>query len=81
VGESVSEYVLTDPAVLRLAEGVFALTYLAQWKRAGAKSASAPEEMYVTSIWRREGQGWLNVFSQDTAVSRKQVEVTASDRP
>ena len=65
-GPTVLEYELTNPQTLLLADGVFALTYLARWTRAPKTDTSAREAMYVTSIWRRERQVWVNVFSQDT---------------
>ena len=65
-GPTVSWYELTDPRLMRLAEGVVALSYRATFQRV-ARSASDPESMYVTSIWRKERGTWANVFSQDTS--------------
>lgn len=42
------------------------LTYRADYLMAGAGAEAA---MYVSSLWRREADGWINVFSQDTPVS------------
>jgi hypothetical protein len=39
------------------------LAYRATYLRVGR---AAEEEMFVSSIWRRERTGWVNVFSQDT---------------
>jgi hypothetical protein len=39
------------------------LAYHACYLRVGR---AEEEEMYVSSIWRRRGAGWVNVFSQDT---------------
>ncbi len=66
-GPTVSQYELTLPRLMRLAEGVVALSYLARFQRVVRSGASKPEAMYVTSIWRQERDTWVNVFSQDTS--------------
>jgi hypothetical protein len=63
-GPTVSWYELRDPQVLRLADDVICLTYLARYGRPA--NPAQPEVMYVTSIWQREAEAWVNVFSQDT---------------
>ncbi len=66
-GPTVSWYELTQPHLMRLAEGVVALSYLARFQRIARSGASEPESMYVTSIWRQQRGTWVNVFSQDTS--------------
>lgn len=39
------------------------LSYRASFVRAGGRQT---EVMYITSLWQRSGDGWLNSFSQDT---------------
>jgi hypothetical protein len=46
------------------------LVYRARYVRAGG---IAEEEMYVSSIWRRRGDGWVNLFSQDTPATGQQL--------
>ena len=62
-GASVTAYALSDLRVLPLADGLALLAYHARYRRVGR---DADEEMYVSSIWRRAGDGWVNLFSQDT---------------
>ena len=66
-GPTVSSYELTDPRLMRLADGVVALSYLARFQRVARSGASGPESMYVTSIWHQERGAWVNLFSQDTS--------------
>ena len=75
-GPTVSWYELTDPRVMRLAENVVALSYLARWRRVTPRGASESESMYVTSIWRHEHGTWANVFSQDTRCEAGEREAT-----
>ncbi len=63
-GPTVAEYALSDARLLLLAEGVVLLAYRARFRRIGRE---VPEVMYVSSVWRETGQGWRNIFSQDTA--------------
>jgi hypothetical protein len=62
-GPTVANYSLSDAIILLLAEDTILLSYLARWTRiANGKQ----EAMYITSIWKKTGQIWLNIFSQDT---------------
>lgn len=65
VGATVAQYAIEQPRLLPLADGVVLLAYLAKYSRVA--SPEQDEAMWVSSIWRREGDGWRNVFSQDTA--------------
>ncbi|MFT6458701.1 MAG: hypothetical protein ACJARR_003250 [Pseudophaeobacter arcticus] len=62
-GPTVSSFELTEPRLLQLGKDHVCLSYLALYQRPGTASRDA---MYVSSIWQRQGQGWLNLFSQDT---------------
>ncbi|MCB2120744.1 MAG: nuclear transport factor 2 family protein [Rhodobacteraceae bacterium] len=62
-GPTVARYEIAEARVLPLSPDVAVLAYLARYLRPGAEQQEA---MYVSSIWRREGGGWRNVFSQDT---------------
>lgn len=62
-GPTVSSFELTNPRLLQLGKDHVCLSYLAVYHRPGAASR---DTMYVSSIWQRQGQGWLNLFSQDT---------------
>ena len=63
-GPSVASYRIEDARVMRLSPDTALLAYLAHYTRPSAPDID--EAMYVSSIWRREGKGWVNVFSQDT---------------
>ncbi|WP_371223883.1 DUF4440 domain-containing protein [Roseovarius sp. 2305UL8-3] len=65
-GPSVVAYTLSEARVLPVGADHAMLSYLATYTRPGQ---SGPEAMYVSSLWRREGQEWRNLFSQDTPVS------------
>jgi len=69
-GPTVAAYELTEARVMRLGPDHALLAYRARYQRVGR---SVGEEMYVSSIWQREGDGWLNVFSQDTPATGQPV--------
>lgn len=62
-GPTVRRYALSDMRVIRMGDAHGALSYRAEFSRIDRRH---PEVMYVTSIWRRAGDGWVNIFSQDT---------------
>jgi len=63
-GPTVAAFALSDARLLPLGPDRALLAYRADYSRAGA---DRPEAMYVSSIWEARGDGWRNVFSQDTA--------------
>jgi hypothetical protein len=65
-GPTMSTFSLTDAQVVILAEGVVLLTYRAEFARHCLSSRRASETMFVSSVWRKAGETWRNVFSQDT---------------
>lgn len=66
VGPTVAAYALSDVRLVPLGPDHALLAYRADYTRAGG---AGPEAMFVSSIWRRLGPGWINIFSQDTPVS------------
>lgn len=62
-GATVASFELTDCRVIPMGPSHALLAYCARYRRIGA---SQDEEMYVSSIWQRDGAGWINIFSQDT---------------
>lgn len=62
-GPTVVSYELSDLRVLSLGNEHAVLSYRADFLR---RKKTEPEAMYVSSIWRRAEQGWVNIFSQDT---------------
>ena len=65
-GPTVLAYELLQQRCLELSEGLVLYAYRAEFRRVGSSESSAPESMYVSSIWRQRGGRWRNVFSQDT---------------
>lgn len=62
-GPTVAGYEITEALALPLGEGLALLAYRASYTRPAGGPA---ERMWVSSIWRQEGGGWINLFSQDT---------------
>ncbi|MEM7643521.1 MAG: nuclear transport factor 2 family protein [Pseudomonadota bacterium] len=62
-GPTIASYDLHDIRVRALGQEHALIAYRAVYTR---PTRTAPEEMYVSSIWRREDSGWVNIFSQDT---------------
>jgi hypothetical protein len=65
-GPTMSTFSLTDAQAVILAEEVVLLTYRAEFVRHCLSSQKELETMFVSSIWRKSGETWRNVFSQDT---------------
>ncbi|MBM2294553.1 nuclear transport factor 2 family protein [Sulfitobacter pseudonitzschiae] len=62
-GATVDCYELAETRVMSLGGNHAVLSYRAVFRR---KGFTVEEEMYVSSIWRRDADRWRNVFSQDT---------------
>ncbi|MCB6179175.1 nuclear transport factor 2 family protein [Rhodobacter sp. Har01] len=66
-GPTVARFALSDVRVRALGPDHVLIAYHARYLRTGA--GRKDEEMFVSSIWRRAGSGWENLFSQDTPVT------------
>jgi hypothetical protein len=66
-GPTVDRFALSQMRVMTLGPDHAVLSYFAQFRRVAAMK---DEAMYVSSIWQRAGDGWINVFSQDTPAAR-----------
>jgi hypothetical protein len=64
-GPTVLRYELSQARIMTLSQDLVLLAYRADWVPNDA-AENRVETMYITSIWRREGDAWRNVFSQDT---------------
>ncbi|MFK7937795.1 MAG: DUF4440 domain-containing protein [Roseovarius sp.] len=62
-GPSVASFSLGAVRAFAVGADHAMLCYLARFRRVGH---DADEQMYVSSLWQRDGQGWRNLFSQDT---------------
>lgn len=65
-GPTVAGYRLSGTRAVAYGTDHALLAYRADYTRPGDGEESA---MYVASLWRREGEGWINVFSMDTPVA------------
>lgn len=65
-GPTVRSYRFSQARVLALGVDHVLLAYRAEYRRTGCDRV---EGMYVSSLWQRAGQGWVNLFSQDTPMS------------
>ena len=61
-GPVVTQFELETPRLMRLSPDVALLAYRARWR----DGKGNPRRAYITSIWERGGEGWRNIFSQDT---------------
>lgn len=66
-GPSIASFDLSAARAFAVGRDHAMLCYTARFIRAGREEA---EHMYVSSLWQRDGQGWRNVFSQDTPSQR-----------
>ena len=69
-GPTVAHYRLSEMRVLPLGADHALLAYRAAYRRVGSDSA---EEMFVSSVWQRDADGWTNIFSQDTPATGQPV--------
>ena len=69
-GPVVSTFDIEDARLLVLKPDVVLLAYLAVFHRPKAPADTPPERMYISSVWQHDAQGWVNVFSQDTAAAQ-----------
>ena len=69
-GPTVEAYRLSDVRVVACGPDHALLVYRADYIRPGA---TIEEAMYVSSLWRHRDGDWINLFSQDTPASGKEV--------
>lgn len=61
-GPSVSSFELEAPRLMLVSPILALLAYKARWTDRERKSRAT----YISSLWERAGEGWQNIFSQDT---------------
>jgi len=64
-GPTVASYELHEARLMVVSDIDAMLCYRADWRRFGADETDPAESMYVSSLWSRRGDRWLNVFSHD----------------
>ena len=62
-GATVDTFKISQCQAKPLGEGHAIFSYKAQFRRHGQP---IDETMFVSSVWERTREGWINVFSQDT---------------
>ena len=71
-GPTVERFELHDARTLVVSDSAVLLAYRAVFRRPSAIRESTAESteasMYISSLWCRRGDRWVNVFSQDTPV-------------
>ena len=65
-GPTVESFSIEIPRLIELGPSIAVLSYRALWSRPSNGQLQYTSKMYVTSIWQKLGDVWLNVFSQDT---------------
>lgn len=68
-GPTVHDFHLSEARLVELAGDTVLLSYRADWRApvsAGSDQPGPARAMYITSIWSRRANGWINTFSQDT---------------
>lgn len=63
-GPTVSWFALREPRMLPVSDDAVLLVYRAEFERIGP--ATVVESMFVSSLWSRRNDRWVNTFSQDT---------------
>ncbi len=66
-GPSMAEYSILSPSVQEITDGDLLLSYEAQYR---TTPDGELERMFVSSLWSKRQERWLNVFSQDTPAQR-----------
>lgn len=65
-GPTVARFILSEMQVMPLGHDHAVLYYSARFQR---PAVDGWEQMYVSSVWCRDGDGWVNMLSQDTPAS------------
>lgn len=65
-GPIAERYTISEERILRLSADIVILSYLASWVPIREGKPQKEEQMYISSVWQKINDTWLNVFSQDT---------------
>ncbi len=65
-GPTVARYKISEALIRTLTDDHVLLSYRADYHRVSNSEITEPDIMYVSSLWSRNEDGWVNVFSQDT---------------
>lgn len=62
-GPTIASYSIDEVTIKALGLDHALICYRATFRRT---SRDTSEQMFVSSVWRKHGTGWINIFSQDT---------------
>ena len=62
-GPTMESYDLSQTRLRIISPDAVLLSYRAQYRPVGGREVDV---MYISSLWERDAEGWLNSFSQDT---------------
>ena len=62
-GPTMAAFSLSDTRLRVISEDAVLLSYRADYQPA---NSDAREVMFISSLWERQGDSWINTFSQDT---------------
>jgi hypothetical protein len=65
-GPTVATFQLSEARLVAVSEAAMVLAYRAIFTRPSGTDVSEPEAMYVSSLWCRRDDRWVNLFSHDT---------------
>jgi hypothetical protein len=65
-GPTIEQFILSKCKVLPLGDNYAVFSYRADFLRT---KKHISEAMYVSSVWKRNEDSWINMFSQDTPAS------------
>lgn len=65
-GPTVAWFELHDARVITLTDSAALLVYRADFARPSTTGTPVADAMYISSLWCRRDDCWVNVFSQDT---------------
>ncbi len=65
-GPMVAAYELHDARLVIVSDGDVLLCYRANSRPIGTDEEKPMATTYISSLWSKRGEEWLNVFSQDT---------------
>jgi hypothetical protein len=68
-GPTVAQYELRDARIMVVSPDDVMLAYRAEWQALTGGERGVRESMYVSSLWSRRSDTWVNVFSQDCPVA------------
>jgi hypothetical protein len=68
-GPTVARYELHDARIMMVSPDDVLLAYRAEWQALRGGERGVRESMYVSSLWSRRADTWVNVFSQDCPVA------------